>query len=162
MVFFGDMGFFLKYKHMLAQFPGIKVSCNPETAKHPWVKTMARDTKWAKGIASTPGKVSWNHNSGSAAITVAAQAGAKRIYLLGFDMGLNGHEQQHWHDIYHHMGGRNPKKPHLLPFDRHLSGFPFIAKDAKSWGIEIINVCPESRITQFPKVSLKEVINERN
>jgi len=37
-------------------------------------------------------------------------------------------------------------------------GFPKIATDAKRFGVEIINVSPDSAIKSFKKVSLKEVI----
>ena len=101
--------------------------------------------------------VSWNCNSGSAAISIAANAGAARIILLGFDMKLDK-EQQHWHDLYGRNAPRNPKKPRHFPFDRHLRGFPEIAKDAKRRGIEILNCCSDSAITCFPKYSLKELL----
>jgi hypothetical protein len=45
-----------------------------------------------------------------------------------------------------------------LPFDRHLRGFAQIAKDAQQRGIEIINACPESAITQFHKCNVKELL----
>jgi hypothetical protein len=96
-----------------------------------------------------------NGNSGGAAISVAAQMGAKKIYLLGFDMKLDEKENQHWHNIYRF----NPnKKETQMPFDKHLMGFPKIAEDAKRLGIKIINVNPESAIDVFPKVSLREIL----
>jgi hypothetical protein len=33
-----------------------------------------------------------------------------------------------------------------------------MARDAKLRGIEILNVCPESAITVFPKVTLKDIL----
>jgi hypothetical protein len=45
-----------------------------------------------------------------------------------------------------------------LPFERHLRGFPEIARDAKQRGIQIINVCPNSAIKEFPKINLKDVL----
>jgi len=159
MVFFGDGGFFLEHIQEISRFPGLRVSCNPTTESHPWVKTLARDLRHNKGITVNPRAVSWNHNSGAAAISVAAHAGASRIFLLGFDMcKING--DQHWHDLYGKKNSNKPKKEMHLPFDRHLMGFPYIAKDAAKMGIEIINVCPESAIKEFRKVSLKEVIRE--
>lgn len=161
MVFYGDSGFFLKHQEGLATFPGIKVSCHPTAAKISWVKYVARDSKHNKGISDHPGMASWNGNSGAAAISVAANAGAKRIILLGFDMKLSSEKHQHWHNVYkRNYNDPNRKKPIHLPFDRHLRGFSEIAKDAKRRGIEIINCCPDSAITEFPKFSLKELIWE--
>lgn len=161
MVFFGDLGFFNAHKERLAQFPGLKVSSHAQTDKVPWVKYLPRNGNHAQGISPNPKMISWNGNSGAAAISIAANAGAKRIILLGFDMKLDECSRQHWHGLYRTNGVRdihNPRKRPGLPFDRHLRGFPYIAMDAKARGIEILNCCPDSAITCFPKFSLKELI----
>lgn len=160
-VFFGDVGFFLKHQNGLATFPGMKVSCHPKADRYDWIKYTPRDTKHSRGISDNPKLVSWNGNSGSAAISIAANAGAKRIILLGFDMKLGADKNQHWHDLYGRVAGRatrDPRKPIHLPFDRHLRGFDQIAKDAKRRDIEIINANPDSAITQFRKFTMKELL----
>jgi hypothetical protein len=165
MVFFGDSGFFLKHQQGLAKFPGLKVSCHPTVEKADWVKHTARDRHHSRGISDNPRMASWNGNSGAAAISVAANAGAKRIILLGFDMKLNADSRQWFHGVYNKKSGvdTNKKRPKHLPFERHLRGFPEIARDAKKRGISIINLCPDSAIQEFPKYSLKEFIeNEHN
>jgi len=157
-VFFGDIGFFLKHQQGLAKFPGLKVSCHPQMGKYDWVKFTPRDMKYPKGISDNPQMTSWNGNSGAAAISIAANAGAKRIILLGFDMKLSDDRRQHWHDLYGKgIIAKISKKPITLPFDRHLRGFADIAKDAKRRGITIWNICPDSAIKEFPKMSLDEV-----
>ncbi|MBU0973853.1 MAG: hypothetical protein KKC20_24660 [Proteobacteria bacterium] len=160
--FFGDNGFFLKFKQELLQFRGIRVSCNPMVAKYDWCKYLKKDGKKASGISSEPGMVSWNLNSGAAAISVAANAGAKKIFLLGFDMQLDESNRQHWHNAY------APKKDNVKnrrtekaggPFSMHIRGFSQIKEDAIVRGIEIINVNPESKIENFPKMNLKEALS---
>jgi hypothetical protein len=161
MVFFGDNSFFLAYKNKLAEFPGIKISCHPHIEKYNWVKYLPKDNNHPNGISSNPKKVSWNNNSGSAAINIAVNAGAKRVILLGFDMKLNTNAQQHWHDLYHRLNAVNRKgKPVGVPFGRHLMGFPEIAKDTAKMGVEILNASPDSAICQFRKVTIKELIEE--
>ena len=165
MVFFGDIGFFLKHQHGLAKFPNLKVSCHPQMAKYSWVKHTPRDGNHPKGISDNPQMASWNGNSGAAAISIAANAGAKRIMLLGFDMKLDENKMQHWHDYYGKVESRktrDPRKPTHLPFDRHLRGFEQIAKDAKRRGIEILNVNPDSAINEFPKYTLKELLYDNS
>ena len=160
MMFFGDGTFLLNYRDRLAKFPGIKISCHPSVTRYDWIKYLERDTGHVKGISSDPGSVSWNGNSGAAAISIAANTGAKRIILLGFDMKLDKEKNKHWHDIYHQREGLlNPNKRQVLPFARHLIGFPEIAKDAKRRGIEIINACPDSAIDCFKKVAVKDLID---
>ncbi len=149
-VFFGDTKFWLERQNSLANFPGIKVSCHSGVNKFDWVKYCPHDKNHPKGISMVPGRVSWNENSGAAAISLAAQSGAKRIILLGFDMKLNGNNQQHWHNIY----GKSTSKR----FYAHMIGFKQIAIDAKKLGIEIINASPDSAIQEFKKVKVKDIL----
>ena len=75
-------------------------------------------------------------------------------------MRLSDNQCQHWHNVYHRRERLLQKQNINLPFERHLRGFPEIAKDARKMGIEIINLCPDSAITQFPKMSVDEWINK--
>jgi len=170
MIFFGDSTFFLNHMQKLAAYPGLKVSCHPTTDKHTWVKYTPRNEKQPRGISDNPKMVSWNGNSGAAAISIAANAGAKRIILLGFDMKMSEANQQHWHDAYGRIKRieetkRNRHantKPYHLPFERHLRGFPVIAQDAKRREIEILNASPDSAIREFPKYTVKELLYDNS
>lgn len=162
MVFFGDNNVYLQHRQGLALFPGLKVSCSTQPGRDGFVKCVERDFNHPRGISTKPGFVSWNGNSGAAAISIVAQTGAKRIILLGFDMKLAKDSTQHFHDVYHRGQIVNDKALRKLPFERHLRGFPEIAKDAKSMGIEILNCCPDSAITCFPRYSLKELLYDNS
>lgn len=159
-VFLGDGGFFCSHKQGLASFAGIKVTCHSGANQDRWIKYLGRDGKRPKGISSQPDLVSWNGNSGAAAISLAAHTGVKRIILVGFDMKLNGENRLHFHDCYNKgiIDINDERKRRKLPFDRHLRGFPFIAEDAAKRGLEIINACPDSAITQFPKCHVKDLL----
>ena len=158
MVFFGDPGFFLKYRDKLAAFPKLRVTCVPSAGRASWIKLLPLDRSHRRGISSFPNMVSWNKNSGAAAISIAANAGAKRIILVGFDMKLGQDKRRHWHDIYKRGVVTNDRQMMKLHFSRHLLGFPEIAKDARARGIEILNACPDSAIKDFPKVTVKELL----
>ena len=158
MVFFGDGGFFLKHREKVALFPGLKVSCSPKTQDVPWVKYVARNGQHPRGISPNPKMVSWNGNSGAAAVSVAANAGARRIILLGFDMKLGGRNDQHWHDLYGRGAIKEEQRLKKMPFHKHLRGFPTIAEDAKRRKIEILNASPDSAITCFQKVTVNELL----
>lgn len=159
LVIMGDRGFYLSHRQRLAEFPGIKVSCNPGHAglQKENIKYLQRDKK-RFGISDFPQCVCWNGNTGAAAISIAANAGVHRIILLGFDMRLTN-DRQHWHSLYG-SAHRPMDKNRLmhLPFDRHLKCFPDIARDAKRRGIEILNACPDSAIECFKKVTVKELL----
>lgn len=166
MVFFGDNKFFMVHQERLAQWPGLKVSCHSAAENYTWVKFLPRDTSHSRGITDNPKMVAWNVNSGCAAISVAANAGAKRIILLGFDMKTSPAGDQHWHTIYRNgmpTGARvagDKRDPKMnLPFHRHLICFPQLAKDAQRRGIEIINASPDSMIQEFPKLTVKQLLN---
>lgn len=162
MVFFGDGNVLLKYREELAQFAGLKICCNPKANTRIYreekIKYLSRDHGHTVGISDSLDKVSWNQNSGAAAISVAANAGATRIVLVGFDMTLDEKDNQHWHTLYKTAETQKPRNARKLPFNRHLKGFQQIKKDAKERGIEIINVSPNSEIKQFKKLTIKEVL----
>jgi hypothetical protein len=153
-IFFGDKGFFLENMIGLSQYPGLKISCHPYVERFTWVKYLQRDVSKTKGLTNNIKKVSWNGNSGSAAINLAVHTKAKRIILLGFDMNLSVDSKQHWHNEYNNQN----KKRFAYPFDGHLKGFPFIFNDVKKLGVEIINASPTSNIKEFPKCSVKELL----
>ena len=159
--FFGDRGWFFANRKELAEFPGLKVTCNANMSgskyDSEYVKYLPRDKNHAKGISTNPKRVSWNANSGAAAISVAIHTGATRIILLGFDMSLGEGHKQHWHGLYN-IAGRGKVEAKKLPFNRHLKGFPLIAKEAKKLGVVILNASPDSAIKCFPKVQVKDLL----
>jgi len=157
MVFWGDKRFYLEHRQALADFPGLKVTCHPKlnvkTYRDDNIKYLIRDKGHPRGISRDPGRVGWNMNSGAAAISIAANAGAVRIVLVGFDMHMNG--TGHWHSVYRKKGRTDPKK---APYSRHLRGFEQIAKDAKKRGIQILNACPESAIQELKKITVEKAL----
>lgn len=161
-IFFGDDGFFKRYEQQLSDYKGLKVTCTDlaSTNAVEWVKYLSKDKEHVKGITRNPSKVSWNHNSGGAAISLAAHTGAKKIILLGFDMNVNENKNMHWHDIYKRGKIETPNDwKHWQPIlERQMLGFKQIAKDAEAMGITIINASPTSAIKHFPKVAIKYLL----
>lgn len=158
-VFFGDCAWYLLHRLSLSKFPGLKVTSCKRFLKKPskkadGIKYLTRDTSHRLGISNNPKQISWNSNSGAAAINLAVHFGAKRITLLGFDMNLDGNKVSHWHGSHKKLG----EKVIIPPFKRHLKGFPVIAEDAKQLGVEILLVGSDSAIEVFPKVLLADVI----
>jgi hypothetical protein len=153
-LFFGDASWYHAHAPRLGTWPGLKVSSAPffhKTRNNPLgVKYLARDGGHKTGISRNPRCVSWNRNSGAAAISLAAHLGVKQIVLLGFDMRGDSPLITHWHG--NHKPGGN------CPFSNHLLNFPNIARDAKSMGIEILNASPHSAIEIFPKVAIKDLL----
>lgn len=161
MVFWGDKKWYLTNRAEVALFKGLKVTCHPYFANGRFpnenIKCVAKDNTRPKGISTSNTAVSWNSNSGSAAISIAVHMGATKIILVGFDMKLDEDAKQHWHSEYGAMN-RKDAKPGSLPFNRHLLGFPHIARDALAMGVTIINACPDSAIPDFPRMSVKDIL----
>jgi hypothetical protein len=158
--FFGDCGWWLLHQAMLRTFPGLLVSCCPrfegrDRSKMEGVKFLAKDPDHQQGISNDPKKVSWNWNSGAAAISLAAHFGVTKIYLLGFDMKMENDRFSHWHGSHRPPTEKSKRPP---PFKRHLTGFSAIETDANARGISIYNLNPESAIEAFKKVSLEEIL----
>lgn len=155
-VFFGDCAWYNVHRLKLAEWPNLKVTCCNRFENRPpqsmeGIKYLKKDSGHRQGISRDRRKVSWNSNSGAAAISLACHFGVRRIILLGFDMNLGWGGASHWH-----RGHGNKRQP----FKKHLRGFPTIADDARALGVEILNANPRSAIDAFPKVELKEVLND--
>ncbi len=116
-LFFGDGSWYLAHRKNLAKWPGLKVTCTPKFAnrkqnKMEGVKYLGKDTKRTKGISGNSKRVSWNGNSGAAAISLAMHFGVKRIFLLGFDMVAS--KYTHWHGSHNKTYTIHPSRfyPH--------------------------------------------------
>lgn len=151
-VFFGDHGFLDHREGELLGWPGLRITSAPETTTYQGrLKIVERDTVKKIGSSPEPNKICWNMNSGSAAIDLAVHFGAKRIILLGFDMKLDGANNQHWHKYY-----TSNLQSIQATMKMHLKSFPVLAEDLKG-RVEIINASPDSAIDSFPKMAFKDI-----
>lgn len=155
MMFFGDPEFYELCKNDLNAFRGIKIARHSRFDAKKYKRKgihYLQNSVIKEGISNKSSEVIWNKNSGAAAISIAALSGAKRIILVGFDMTLGEHEEQHWHSFY-----EQAKATEAL-FIKHLRGFAAIKADAEKRGIEIINTSPISTITEFKKQDINELL----
>lgn len=94
------------------------------------------------------GYILWGGNSGSQAINIAAQTGAKRIILCGFDMTVeNGY---HWHGKHEGMLS-NPREHNVQMWKRRTDsmGEYLITK-----GFQCFNASPGSALKRWPVMDL--------
>lgn len=163
-IFFGDCGWYVQHKNYLYALNCLKVTCCDRFAKPDkfceGIKYLAKDRKKPLGLTDNTSMISWNFNSGAAAINVAVHFGVKRIILLGFDMTLDDKKVSHWHGSHSVTPVTKPGKIRVPPFARHLKGFAAIADDAARLGIEILNGSPISTIPQFPKINVRDLLNQ--
>lgn len=145
---FGDSKWFEKFKPELQKFKNAVFTNHPSLLKSKigWLWTMERKTRGLHTDA-----LGWNGNTGAVAINLGLILGAKRIYLLGFDMKLSKDGKSNWHD-------RSMDKPNGQVYRRFIADFYYVAVDLlkKFPGREIINVTDDSGLDMFPKVGTKE------
>jgi hypothetical protein len=114
----------------------------------PWLEVCRRvDDGWSSGE-----HLGWNRSTGAAAINLAVNLGAKRIFLLGFDCGPGDNRKTHWH-----THRRIPTPDHS--FNRFLPGFALVARKLQEChpNVTVFNVSPNSRLEHWQKISFGEM-----
>lgn len=136
------------------EFSGLKVSASPAAARQFSLERVALLNK-AEIVLEEPGtlgcglKTGGGH-SGFHAINLAAQWGAKRILLVGFDMTLS--HGFHW---FEDKGVAPADAKRMETFREALDG---CAGQIKSLGIEMINCSQVSALKGFPKADLRDAL----
>jgi hypothetical protein len=100
----------------------------------------------------SPDVVHYGENSGHGALTFAAANGARRIYLLGFDMNAPG---GHWFGEYEwhcRFGARD--------YPRWIRHFAVVAPMLQAAGVDVCNLNPLSAIRCFRFGTLAELVVE--
>lgn len=157
-VVFGDIGWWENIgRQGTEEYGGIVVGCSNKlhNANCPWLLTMERNGKAEFGID----KLVWAGNTGSLAINLALILGARRVFLLGFDMFTKNMSDPNWHLVRRLTPSKNAEPPYprfIAEFNRISRSLPRIFP-----GREVINVTDESKLEGFPKVSLREHFAER-
>lgn len=120
-------------------------------APPPWLRIYHRKER-GLAVGDTLG---WNDNTGAAAINLALTLGAKRVFLLGFDMRRTP-ERSHWHDKLLEQS----KDTHYAKF---RAGLHEVAQDLPTVfpGREVINVTDGfSALEGFPRRGIEDVLKE--
>ncbi len=172
---FGDGSWFLEHRWELAKYSMFKVSFSPR--QYDWgdnnverIKSMVRNRSYKYGINTEPGYISWNSNTGAAAVSLAYQLGAKRIILVGFDMDVDEDGDTHWHGCHWEKVNRKDQDdPDTLrvagahkSFGKYIKAFDHIAEDAEKLGLEIFNINKHSKIKSIPYKPLETALKEDN
>jgi len=147
---FGDTSWFHRTKFDLENFKGRIVSVAPPLRFNvPWFYWLKR-IKEGLAFGDT---IAWNFSTGAAAINLAINLGATRIFLLGFDCQLNG-AKSHWHS---HGKCITPQRS----FNRFQRGFLALARELKRQApdIRVVNVCNgnSSSLPVFERVELAQL-----
>lgn len=97
------------------------------------------------------GRIGWGGNSGFHAINLAAQFGALKIILVGFDLTImNG---RHFFGDHPYQGG--PSEPNCKRWAEVIDRAAYALEDR---GIDVINCSPVSTLKAFPIMSFEEAL----
>lgn len=100
------------------------------------------------------GTIGWGGNSGYHAVNLAAQFGARRIILVGFDMRID----QGRHFFGNHL--YTNQRPSQANVDRWRPIMDRQATGLRERGIEVVNCSPVSALTAYPKMSFEDALND--
>ena len=134
-----DDGWWLEhYRQVAATFKGRKIAC------------QSNGRRWGAQSLKMLMFKSFR-NSGAAAISLAAFAGAERAILLGYDCQKTG-GQTHWHGDHPPTLGNAGTMPNWA---ERIEG---AGKYAASRGCEVVNATRETALTCFRRVELEEAL----
>lgn len=148
-LYWTDAQFYKWYRREIDEFKGVKVTCRP-------VDILNKDIRLLKGIKDLgidmrPEYICDGNNSGYGALNLAVKLGAKRIYLLGYDLHSQP-GQTHWHNGYKRSHNHTIYKRLVKYFE---SSVPLL----NEWKIEVWNANPWSHLHCFRKCSLNDAIS---
>jgi hypothetical protein len=153
---FGDACWFTGNKFLIdssfAKFPSPSglprvVTCSQSLGQQthiPWLYCVGRE----KMGLHDGNKIGWNFSTGAAAINLAINLGASRIFLLGYDLGNDPKGHPHWHN-------HNDKPVKEFSYKRFQAGFGEINRDLPKYpNVKVINVSDgSSKLAFFPTIT---------
>jgi hypothetical protein len=137
-------------KNEIDNFKGPKYTIRDHPSYVGDIKILRRGNKF--GLEESKDTLSHGNNSGYAAINLAYHLGAKRIILLGYDMGNDGRRG------HHHDGYPVPVTGDDIYRDQFVPGFRVLADLLKTKGIEVYNASPRSLLTVWPKITIEKAL----
>jgi len=147
-----DCRFYKWRQDDLEKWPNRIITTCPELKGHPKIEVYKKCTTcgicYHDGYLAVPDS---GKNAGATAINLAILMGAKKVVLIGYDMKV----KQGRHN-YHNYHNHTPRDDVYNKFFVHFKKI----KEELPEGIEIINATPDSALSLFPKVSLKEALNK--
>jgi len=156
-VFWGDWSWWsIHKKRVIEQYDGLVVTNHPKGRKN---EVSSTGVKWMKrlsvGVSNQDGILSWNTNSGAAAINLALLFSARVVILLGFDMKLSTKDgSANWHP-------NEVSPPRASSYVRFLKNFLKIRDELpiKFPGTDIINANTDSAMEIFPKMDRERALS---
>ncbi len=150
--FWTDSRFYKWYAKELKRFKGVKIACR-------WSQLYTDDVIFARstggnGIDDYPYHIRAGNNSGYAALNVAFHLGAKKIYLLGYDMSSSDKQGTHWHSGY--VTAHN----HDIYERAMIKDFSRVNEAYRKKGINVYNANLDSAMSFVEKCSIEDAVKD--
>lgn len=129
-----------------AEFAGERWTCEPNAARRHGLRAIRCHR--TGGLSKTPGTIAQGGSigfSGAQAINLAYQWGARRLLLVGFDMGSQAH----------FFGDHPPAIKTTSPWSAMILGLADLARDLVREHVPVINCSPGSAIKFWPVMTLE-------
>ena len=149
-MYWTDSRFYTWYKDDIDKFKGLKYTLRKGYYSDD-VKLLKRGVKY--GIELSNDTLAHGNNSGYAAINLAYHLGARKIILLGYDMG-NVSGKSHFHEGYPTRATADE-----VYQKQFIPGFGAIYEALKGRGIQVYNACPTSNLKVFPMITLDKALS---
>lgn len=139
-----------RYHQGVPEFAGRKYGIAPLVPHPAWGITVLVNTGQT-GIETDPRGLRTGRNSGYASINLAVHVGARRVVLLGFDMGRTGGRG--------HFFGEHPSRlTSQMDFAACRALFQLMVDPLRTVGVEVVNASRQTALTMFPRVTLEEAL----
>jgi len=136
----------------LPWFRGLRVT-NARNAVNRWKLSGRVDVMNTRDelLFDEPGVVGGGGCSGFHLLNLAAQAGARGIVLVGYDMA----ERTHWYGKNTWAGSSNPTAKSFARWRDALDG---AAHKLRKLSVEVVNASERSTLREYPKMSLERAL----
>jgi len=152
-LYWTDSRFYSWYKSEIDLFAGEKYTLRWNPNHKGDIRLLNKGVRF--GLETRRDTLAHGNNSGYAAVNLAYHMGAKRIVLLGYDMGNEG-GKSHFHDGY-----PTRQTPDDVYEKQFIPGFKMLADLLRQQGVEVWNACLSSKLNVFPKMSLDRALSLR-
>ncbi len=133
-------------------FRGLKYSIEPTRAQ--WRGLHVLRNTGVFGLELDPAGLRTGFNSGYQAINLAVHLGARRMILLGFDMGPAPDGRTHWFGDHPDAAQRPPS-----PYREMIAAFDTMVEPLAQIGAVVVNCSRVTRLTTFPTVPLEDAFD---
>lgn len=116
----------------------------------PWGLSVVQHRKGC-GLCRDPEAINGGGMGGYQALGLAYHFGCNPIYLLGYDMTMNGGKT-------HFFGDYPPPMNVRLILDNYVSVYGPMAKDLRDDGIQVVNCSVSTKLHTFPQRRLADVL----